>query len=158
MKKEIEISNPKRLLSCICAPFMAAIPLEFFILVFGFTPYLLFVNYLIEVLFLYLFFFSYKSKYKCYKEEPNLKITKYFWVELAIHCAFIIAAVLQSAFNVWLVIGSDGSSYRHDYYTISAIIVVMHIIYLFIDYYASEKAAAIRYCRKAIRKKANNKP
>ena len=154
MKKEIEISNPKKLLSCICAPFMAACILEGVVLIVGFTTNLLFVNYLIEALFLYLFYFSCKNKYKCYREEPNLKITKYFWVELAIHCAFIVAAVVQSAFNVRLYIDEDGVHYIHSFFFISAMILALHIVYMCVDYYVSEKAAAIRYCRRVTRKKA----
>lgn len=64
---------------------MAAWILEGVILTVGFTPNLLFVNYLIEALFLFLFCLSYKKKYECYKVEPNLKITGYFWVELSVH-------------------------------------------------------------------------
>lgn len=79
---------------------MAAWILEGLVLIIGFTPNLLFVNYLAEAVFLFLFYLSYKNKYKCYKEEPNLKITKYFWVELGIHLSFIIGAVIQSALNV----------------------------------------------------------
>lgn len=92
MKKEIEISNPEKILPWIGGPFMAAWILEAVVLLIGFTPHLLYVNYLSEALFLYLFCLSYIKKYKCYKEEPNLKITKYFWIELIIHSLFIIGA------------------------------------------------------------------
>ncbi len=153
MKREIEISNSKKLLSCICAPFLAACILEWVVLMLGFTPNLLFVNYLMEALFLFFFRLSCKNKYECYREEPNLKITKYFWVELAIHGAFIVAAVVQSSFNVRLYIDEDGLHYVHNFFFISAMILVLHIVYMCVDYYASEKAAAIRYCRRVLGKK-----
>lgn len=54
-------------------PFMAAWVLEGVILLIGFTPYLLFVNYLMEALFVFLFYLSYKNRYESYKNEPNLK-------------------------------------------------------------------------------------
>lgn len=62
MKKEIEISNPEKILPWLGGPFMAAWILEGVILTVGFTPNLLFVNYLIEALFLFLFCLSYKKK------------------------------------------------------------------------------------------------
>lgn len=67
MKKEIEILKPKKILPWIGAPFMAAWILEGVILIIGFTPNLLFVNYLIEALFLFLFGLSYKNKYNVIK-------------------------------------------------------------------------------------------
>lgn len=153
MKKEIEISNPEKILPWIGAPFMAAWILEGVILLLGFTPNLLFVNYLAEAVFLYLFGLSYKNKYKRYKEEPNRKITKYFWVELAIHVSFIIGAVVQSAFNVWLGISDSGLYYRHEFFFISVMILVLHAVYMSVDYYATEKAAVIRYCNRVKREK-----
>ena len=123
IKKEIEIKNPQKILPWIGAPFMAAWVLEGIILIVGFTPHLLFVNYLIEGLFVFLFCISYSNRYKCYKAEPNLNITKYFWIELAIHIMFIIAATLQSAFNVWIYIGDNGLIYRHEFFFISYLYV-----------------------------------
>ena len=149
MKKEIEISKPEKLLPWIGAPFMAAWILEGVILIIGFTPNLLFVNYLIEALFLFLFCLSYKNRYKCYKDEPNLKITKYFWIELGIHIFFIIAAVVQSALNVWIGISDSGLNYKHGFFFISIMIMILHAIYMCVDYYVSEKAAIIGYCKKA---------
>ena len=58
IKKEIEIKNPQKILPWIGAPFMAAWVLEGIILIVGFTPHLLFVNYLIEGLFVFLFCIS----------------------------------------------------------------------------------------------------
>lgn len=78
MKKEIEILNPEKTLPWIGAPFMSAWILEGVILIIGFTPNLLFINYLIEALFLFLFYLSYKNKYECYKSEPNLKSLNIF--------------------------------------------------------------------------------
>ncbi len=132
---------------------MAAWILEGVILIIGFTPNLLFVNYLIEALFLFLFCLSYRNKYKCYKEEPNLKITKYFWVELIIHVLFIIGAVVQSAFNVWIGISDSGLNYRHEYFFISIMILTLHIIFMCVDYYVTEKAAVIRYCKRIKKEK-----
>lgn len=152
MKKEIEILNPQKILPWIGAPFMAAWILEGVILIIGFTPNLLFVNYLIEALFLFLFFLSYKNKYERYKAEPNLKITKYFWIELAVHSLFIIGAVVQSAFNVRIELSDSGLIYRHGFFFISIIILTLHIIFMCIDYYVTEKAAIIRYCNR-IKKK-----
>ena len=148
-KKEIEIFNPEKILPWLGAPFMAAWVLEGVILIIGFTPYLLLINYLIEALFLFLFCLSYRNRYKCYKAEPNLKITKYFWVELAIHILFIAGAVVQSALNVWVEISSSGLTYRHEFFFISVMILTLHIVYMCIDYYATEKAAVIRYCKRA---------
>ncbi len=148
MKKEIEILNPEKILPWIGAPFMAAWILEGVILIIGFTPNLLFVNYLMEALFLFLFGLSYKNKYKCYKAEPNLRITKYFWVELGIHVLFMIGAVVQSALNVWLGISDSGLNYRHEFFFISIMIMVLHAIYMCIDYYVTEKAAIIRYAKR----------
>ncbi len=148
MKKEIEILNPKKILPWIGAPFMAAWILEGFILIVGFTPNLLFVNYLIEALFLFLFGLSYSNRYKCYKDEPNLKITKYFWVELAIHVLFIIGAVVQSALNVWISISDTGLNYKHEFFFISIMILLLHIVYMCVDYYVTEKVSIIRYCNK----------
>lgn len=154
MKKEIEILSPKKILSWIGAPFMSAWILEGVILIIGFTPNLLFVNYLIEALFLFLFGLSYKNKYKCYKDEPNLKITKYFWVELGIHALFITGAVVQSALNVWIGISDSGLNYIHEFLFISIMILSLHIVYMCVDYYVTEKAAVIRYCNRV--KKENN--
>lgn len=148
MKKEIEILNPKKILPWIGAPFMAGWILEGFILIVGFTPNLLFVNYLIEALFLFLFGLSYSNRYKCYKDEPNLKITKYFWVELAIHVLFIIGAVVQSALNVWISISDTGLNYKHEFFFISIMILLLHIVYMCVDYYVTEKVSIIRYCNK----------
>ena len=148
MKKEIEILNPKKILPWIGAPFMAAWILEGFILIVGFTPNLLFVNYLIEALFLFLFGLSYSNRYKCYKDEPNLKITKYFWVELAIHVLFIIGAVVQSALNVWISISDTGLNYKHEFFFISIMILLLHIVCMCVDYYVTEKVSIIRYCNK----------
>lgn len=153
MKKEIEVSNPEKLLSWLCAPFMAALPLEGEILLIGFTPNLLFVNYFLEALFLFLFCLSYKNKYKSYKAEPNLRITAYFWIELGIHSLFIIAAIVQSALNVWISIGESGLTYHHGYFFITLMILILHIIYFCIDYYATEKAAVIRYCNRIKKEK-----
>ncbi len=135
---------------------MAAWILEGVILIIGFTPNLLFVNYLMEALFLFLFGLSYKNKYKCYKAEPNLKITKYFWVELGIHTLFIIGAVMQSALNVWIGISDSGLNYRHGFFFISIMILTLHIVYMCVDYYVTEKAAVIRYCNR-IKKKNSTK-
>lgn len=153
MRKEIELLNPEKLLPWIGAPFMAAWILEGVILTIGFTPNLLFINYLIEGLFLFLFGLSYANKYKCYKAEPNLKITKYFWIEFGIHVLFITAAVVQSALNVWLSISDSGLNYKHDYLFISIMIMILHIAYMCIDYYATEKAAIIRYYNKIKKEK-----
>ncbi len=153
MKKEIELLHPEKVLPWIGAPFMAAWVLEGVILLIGFTPNLLFVNYLMEALFLFLFGLSYKNKYKCYKAEPNLKITKYFWVELGIHVLFIIGAVVQSALNVWLSISSSGLNYRHEFFFISILILSLHVVYMCVDYYLTEKAAVIRYCNRVKRER-----
>ena len=117
------------------------------ILIVGFTPHFLFVNYLLEGLFIFLFCLSYSNRYKCYKAEPNLNITKYFWVELGIHASFILAATLQSAFNVWIYIGDKGLIYRHEFIFISLAILLLHIVYMCVDSYVTEKAAIIRCCR-----------
>lgn len=154
MKKEIEIFNPEKILPWLGAPFMAAWVLEGVVLIIGFTPYLLFINYIIEALFLFLFCLSYRKKYECYKTELNLKITKYFWVELGVHAFFIISAVIQSALHVRIGIGDNGLTYRHEYFFISVLILTLHIVYICIDYYASEKAAVIRYCKRAKKKTA----
>ena len=117
------------------------------ILIVGFTPHLLFVNYLIEAFLVFLFCLSCRNRYKCYKAEPDLNITKYFWIELAIHIMFIIATTLQSAFNVWIYIGDNGLIYRHEFIFISLAILLLHIVYMCVDYYVTEKAAIIRCCR-----------
>jgi len=127
MKKEIEVLKPEKILPWLGGPFMAAWALEGVVLIIGFTPNLLFINYLMEALFLFLFYLSYKNRYKCYKDEPNLKITKYFWVELGIHVLFIIGAVVQSAFNVWIGLSDSGLSYRHEFFFISLMILILHI-------------------------------
>ncbi len=132
---------------------MAAWILEGVVLIIGFTPNLLFINYLIEALFLFLFCLSYKNKYKCYKDEPNLKITKYFWVELSIHILFIAGAVVQSALNVWISISNSGLNYKHEFFFISIMILTLHIVFMCVDYYATEKAAVIRYCNRIKREK-----
>lgn len=157
MKKEIEISNPKKILPWLGGPFMAAWILEGVILTVGFTPNLLFVNYLIEALFLFLFCLSYKKKYECYKVELNLKITGYFWVELSVHVLFIVGAVVQSALNVWIGISDSGLNYRHGFFFISIMILSLHIVYMCVDYYLSEKAAVIRYCKRVKKEKAEPK-
>lgn len=156
MKKEIEISNPKKILPWIGAPFMAAWILEGVILIIGFTPNLLFVNYLMEGLFLFLFCLSYRNRYKCYKDEPNLKITKYFWIELSIHIFFIIAAVVQSALNVWIGVSDSGLNYKHEFFFISIMIMLLHAIYMSIDYYTTEKAAIIKYCNRMKKENRHN--
>ena len=156
MKKEIEILNPQKILPWIGAPFMSAWVLEGFILIVGFTPNLLFVNYLIEALFLFLFGLSYRNKYKCYKEEPNLKINKYFWVELAIHILFIIGAIAQSALNVWISVSDTGLNYKHEFFFISVMIIMLHVVYMCVDYYLTEKVAIIRYCNRIKNKNKNN--
>ena len=148
MKKEIEISEPDKILPWIGAPFIAAWILEGIILIIGFTPNLLFVNYLMNALLVFLFCLSYRNRYKYYKDEPNLKITKYFWIELCIHIFFIIAAVVQSAMNVWIGISDSGLNYKHENFFISIMIMLLHAIYMCIDYYASEKVAIIRYCNR----------
>lgn len=148
MKQEIEMKNPQKILPWIGAPFMAAWALEGMFLLVGFTPHLLFVNYLIEALLVLLFCLSYRNRYQCYKAEPHLNITKYFWIELGIHTMFIIAATLQSAFNVWIYIGDYGLIYRHEFFFISLAILVLHIIYMCVDYYVTEKAAIVKCCRK----------
>lgn len=148
MKKEIEIVNPEKILPWLGAPFMASWILEGVILIVGFTPNLLFINYLMEALFLFLFCLSYKNKYRGYRDEPNLKITKYFWVELGIHILFIIGATVQSALNVWIGIDGSGLSYKHEYFFISLMILTLHIVYMCIDYYVTDKAAVIRYCKR----------
>ncbi len=157
MEKEVEVSNPEKILPWIGGPFMAAWILEGVILIIGFTPNLLFVNYLMEALFLFLFGLSYKNKYKCYKAEPNLKITKYFWVELEIHTLFIIGAVMQSALNVWIGISDSGLNYRHGFFFISIMILTLHIVYMCVDYYVTEKAALIRYCNRIKKEKTAQK-
>lgn len=157
MKKEIEITNPEKILPWLGGPFMAAWILEGVILTVGFTPNLLFVNYLIEALFLFLFCLSYKKKYECYKAEPNLKITGYFWVELSVHVLFIVGAVVQSALNVWIGISDSGLNYRHEFFFISIMILSLHIVYMCVDYYFSEKAAVIRYCKRVKKEKAEPK-
>ena len=157
MKKEIEIINPEKILPWLGAAFMASWVLEGVLLIVGFTPNLLFVNYLMELLFLYLFCLSYKNRYKCYKNEPKLKISKYFWIELGIHCAFIVGAVVQSALNVWIGISDSGLQYRHKYFFISLLIMVLHAVYMCIDYYVSEKASIIRYCKRVKKEKQTSK-
>jgi len=157
MKKEIEISNPEKILPWLGAPFMAAWILEGVVLIIGFTPNLLFINYFFEALFLFLFCLSYKNRYECYKNEPNLKITKYFWAELAIHSLFIIGAVVQSALNVRIGTGESGLVYRHEFFFISLVIMVLHVIFMCVDYYATEKAAVIRYCKRIKKEKSKNR-
>lgn len=153
MKKEIEVLNPEKILPWLGGPFMAAWILEGEILIIGFTPNLLFINYLFEALFLFLFCLSYKNKYECYKNEPNLKITNYCWVELTIHVLFIIGAVVQSALNVWIRISDSGLIYRHEFFLISVIILTLHAIFMSVDYYLTEKAAVIRYCKRIKKEK-----
>ncbi len=156
MKKEIEILYPEKILPWIGAPFMSAWILEGVVLIIGFTPNLLFVNYFFEALFLFLFCLSYKNKYERYKNEPNLKITKYFWVELGIHVLFIIGAIVQSALNVWIGISDSCLIYRHEFFFISLMIFVSHAIYMCVDYYATEKAAVIRYCKRIKKEKSES--
>lgn len=153
MRKEIEILHPEKILPWIGGPFMSAWILEGVILIIGFTPNLLFVNYVMEALFLILFILSYGNKYKCYKGEPNLKITPYFWVELGIHILFIIGAVIQSAFNVWISLSESGLNYKHEFLFISIMILILHIVFMCIDYYVTEKAAIIRYCNRVKKEK-----
>lgn len=154
MKKEIEVLNPEKILPWMGGPFMAAWILEGVILIIGFTPDLLFVNYLMEALFLSLFGLSYKNKYECYKNEPKLKITKYFWLELGVHSLFIAGAIVQSALNVWIEIGPSGLNYRHEFFFVSVLILTLHIVYMYVDYYVSEKAAVIRYCNRIRKEKS----
>lgn len=158
MKREIEIQDPEKILPWIGAPFMAAWILEGVILIIGFTPNLLFINYLMGALFLFLFYLSYRNKYQRYKEEPNLKITKYFWVEMCVHILFIIGAVVQSALNVRIVKTDSGLIYRHGYLFVSVMVLALHIVYMCIDYYVAEKAAVIRYCNRIKKEKKSNKP
>ncbi len=132
---------------------MAAGTLTGAILLIGFTPDLLFVNYIFEAVFLYLFCLSCKNRYKAYKAEPNLKITPYFWAEIAVHAIFIAAAAVQSALNVRLSITREGAFYRHEYLFVTLIIVISHVVYMVIDYYATEKAAIVRYCNRVRKKK-----
>lgn len=148
MKKEIEVLSPDKILPWISAPFMSAWVLEGIILIIGFTPNLLFVNYFFEVLFLFLFCLSYRKKYECYKKEPELKISKYFWVELIIHTLFIVGAIVQSALNVRIEISDSGLIYSHGFLFISILILTFHACYMCIDYYVTEKVAIIKYCRK----------
>ncbi len=157
MKKEIKVCNPEKILPWIGAPFMSAWILEGVILIIGFTPNLLFVNYLMEALFLFLFGLSYKNKYECYKAEPNLRITKYFWVELGIHILFIIGAVIQSALNIRIGISDSGLNYRHGFFFVSIMILAAHIVYMCVDYYVTEKAAVIRYCNRIKKEKTAQK-
>lgn len=152
-KREIQIENPAKTLPWIGGPYMAAGTLIGAILLIGFTPHLLFVNYIFEAAFFYLFCLSYKNRYRAYRAEPNLKITAYFWIELAVHCFFIAAAIVQSAFNVWISISPEGLTYRHEYFFISLMIVVLHITFFCIDYYATEKAAVVRYCNRMRKEK-----
>lgn len=153
MNKEIVIENPDKILPWIGGPYMAAGILIGVILLIGFTPDLLFVNYFFEALFLFLFFFSYKNRYQAYKAEPNLKITAYFWIELAIHGFFIAAATVQSTLNVWLSISEEGLTYRHKYFVITLMIVILHLVYFCIDYYATEKAAIVKSCKRMKKRK-----
>lgn len=148
MEKEIRIVYPDKILPWIGAPFMAAWISEGIILLIGFTTDLLFVNYFFEVLFLFLFCLSCRKKYECYKIEPDLKITKYFWIETGIHILFISVAAVQSYLNVRLEISNTVLNYSHDFPLISIAISALHFIYVTIDYYATEKAAIVRYCRK----------
>lgn len=67
MKKEIEIKNPQKILPWIGAPFMAAWVLEGIILIVGFTPHLLFVNYLKKLKTI--------NKLACLKSLEMLKIS-----------------------------------------------------------------------------------
>ncbi len=64
MKKEIEISNPEKILPWMGGPFMAAWILEGVVLIIGFTPNLLFINYLIEAFFFFFFCFLFNNKKK----------------------------------------------------------------------------------------------
>ena len=152
MKKEIETLNPQKILSWIGAPYMAASIFEGVVLLIGFSP-ILFVNYLMEALFLYLFFLSCKNKYNCYKNEPNLGITKYFWIELGIHIIFMVASIVQSVSNVWIKMTDSGLVYTHEFLFISLMIWVLHTLYMCIDYYASGKAAIIRYYKRMKKEK-----
>lgn len=148
MKKEIEVLSPDKLLPWIGAPFMSAWVLEGIVLIIGFTPDLLFVNYFFEAVFLFLFCLSCRKRYECYKNEPNLKITGYFTVELIIHVSFIVASVVQSALNVRTEVSDSGLIYRHEFLFISILILTLHALYMCIDYYVTEKAAIIRYCKR----------
>lgn len=150
-KREIEIENPKNVLPWIGAPYIAAGTLVGAILLIGFTFHLLFINYVFDALFLYLFCLSYKNRYQAYKAEPNLKISASFWIELAIHCSFLLAATVQSALNVRIFLSEEGLIYRHDFFIISLVIFLLHISYVIIDYYATEKAAIVKSCKKAIK-------
>jgi len=150
---KIKLQSPEKILPWVGAPFMAAWVLEGIILILGFTPHLLFVNYLFEALFLFLFILSYRNKYHCYRKEPDLKITKYFWVELGVHSLFIVGAVVQSAINVRIDITSSGLNYRHEFLFISIAILISHVIYMCVDYYLSEKAAIVKCCKKAKKNK-----
>lgn len=94
------------------------------------------------------------GRYECYREEPNLKITKYFWVESEVHVMFIVGAAVQSGCNVWIGKSESGLTYRHAYLIISVLILVLHAVFMCIDYYATEKAAVIRYCKRIKKKKS----
>lgn len=100
-----------------------------------------------------LVFFSYKNRYQAYKAEPNLKITAYFWIELAIHGFFIVAATVQSALNVWLSINEEGMTYRHEYFFVTLMIVILHLVYFCIDYYVTEKVAIVKSCKRMRKRK-----
>lgn len=146
--REIELKHPEQVLPWIGGPYMAAGTLVGALLLIGFTPHLLFVNYVFEALFLYLFCLSFRNRYRAYKAEPNLQITAYFWIELLIHSLFIAAAAVQSALNVWISIGEEGLVYRHEYFFITLVIVLLHILYVCLDYYLTEKAAIVRVCKR----------
>lgn len=148
MNRNIKIQNPNKLLPWISGPYIATGILLGVILLLGFTPRLLFVNYFFEMLFLVLFIISCKNKYKCYKEEPDLKITKYFWLEIIIHSSFIVVAIIQSALNIWIDINDSGLIYKHNFLFISLMILVLHFTYTCIDYYVTEKAYIVKYCNK----------
>lgn len=62
---------------------------------------------------------------------------------------------MQSALNVRIGISDSGLNYRHGFFFISIIILSLHIVYMCVDYYLSEKAAVIRYCKRIKKEKAD---
>lgn len=60
---------------------------------------------------------------------------------------------MQSALNVWLSISEEGLTYRHEYFVITLIIIILHLVYFCIDYYVSEKAAIVKSCKRMRKRK-----
>lgn len=71
MNKEIEIEDPEKILPWISGPYMAAGILIGVILLIGFTPDLLFVNYFFEALFYFCFSYHTKTGIKRTKPSPT---------------------------------------------------------------------------------------